>query len=604
MNSGVPNLYRTHMPPARLRSKKAGVLIQDVRPCAFRRSQFPLALLFLGILSLAACRTTAIELSIPPAPPGMNGEDGQPRPSGGGIVDEIRGLTETGILSKMLQALELIRARELGYTEFGRVMNGVNVILIRRLYPDTAAALPTVDLPQVHAYTRIIREAEQGRYIQPPPSSSDYLEYVLPFLTLLNETQPERMLAALPDLRKARALREDSVLAPYFSGIVYERAGNYAEAAAAYTRAWEISDECYPAALALSRISRASGNMRESLNMLSDLVIRYPDNVSVKRQLAIALYENGDWSRAEPAVSEILQRNSRDGEFLLMRAHIFVERGQYTQAQAPLDLYASILPGNRLYLFLRARVQAEGYRNRDAALNYLRSILRATPSDDEVSVYAAQLLMESPRTEDQAEGRELFRRLLSAANPSPVVLSLGLQDAIRRENWREAQGYLSRLLEARRSTQDLFNAYTVERGLGNNARALAYARELYELDTANDTGVIAYISALIDTGRLDEAGRMIETRLSAVSNSAQKSRYYFLRSRLRTGDDAIMNDLRSSLFEDPRNLSALIAMFEIYHRRRDERRAVYYLKQALAISPDNPQLKRYEPEYAALLGTN
>jgi hypothetical protein len=44
-------------------------------------------------------------------------------------------------------------------------------------------------------------------------------------------------------------------------------------------------------------------------------------------------------------------------------------------------------------------------------------------------------------------------------------------------------------------------------------------------------------------------------------------------------------------------------MFAIYHRRRDERRAVYYLKQALAISPDNPQLKRYEAEYRSALGS-
>jgi Tfp pilus assembly protein PilF len=63
-----------------------------------------------------------------------------------------------------------------------------------------------------------------------------------------------------------------------------------------------------------------------------------------------------------------------------------------------------------------------------------------------------------------------------------------------------------------------------------------------------------------------------------------------------------MNDLRSSLFEDPRNLEALIAMFEIYHRRRDERRAAYYLRQALVIAPDNPQLKRYEEEYRQIPG--
>jgi len=81
-----------------------------------------------------------------------------------------------------------------------------------------------------------------------------------------------------------------------------------------------------------------------------------------------------------------------------------------------------------------------------------------------------------------------------------------------------------------------------------------------------------------------------------------KSRYFYLRSRTRSGEELVMNDLRSSLFEDPRNLAALTSMFEIYHLRKDERRAVYYLKQALALAPDNLRLKRYEAEYAAALG--
>ena len=96
---------------------------------------------------------------------------------------------------------------------------------------------------------------------------------------------------------------------------------------------------------------------------------------------------------------------------------------------------------------------------------------------------------------------------------------------------------------------------------------------------------------------------MIESRLGATAGGALKSRYFYLRSRVRSNEELAMNDLRSSLFEDPRNLDALITMFEIYHRRKDERRAVYYLKQALALAPENPRLKRYESEYAAVLGS-
>jgi Tfp pilus assembly protein PilF len=205
--------------------------------------------------------------------------------------------------------------------------------------------------------------------------------------------------------------------------------------------------------------------------------------------------------------------------------------------------------------------------------------------------------MESNRSEDQAEGREILARLVAAGEKSLTVSALAAQDAALRRAWEEARPHLDRLLTERRSPQDLLLAYTVERSLGNWPAALAYARELYQADPANDEGAIAYIYSLIGIGRRSEAGTLLETRLAAAGQGILKSRYYYLRSLLHSGEEAAMNDLHSSLFENPRNLNALTAMFEIYHRRRDERRALYYLKQALAIAPDDPQLKHYEAEY-------
>jgi Tfp pilus assembly protein PilF len=497
-------------------------------------------------------------------------------------------------------------------------MNAAAALIIRQLYPDIRAQLPPVDLPRIHPYTRIIREAEAGNYLLPPAQSTDYLEHTLPFLALFFSGSPDPPANAVTALEKAEKLNPGSVLAPYFLGLLHERRGDSASAAAAYERAAELSEECYPASLALIRIRSLDGNNQRSIRELQDLLIRYPDNTAIKRALALSYYRARDWSRAESAIAEILQNDRGNGEFILMRARVLVELGRFPQAQAPLDLYASINAQNPLYLFLRARVQAEGFRNRDAALNYLRAILRSPASSrapaaadplledivEEASVYAARLLMESTRAEDQQEGQELLRRLAAVPNPSPTVLGLLVRDAIRREDWREARENITRLLAERRDFQDLLDAYTVEHGLGNNAAALAYARELYERDSGNEEAAVTYISALIDTGRQSEAARMIESRLGAASGGTLKSRYYYLRSRIQSDEEQALNDLRSSLFEDPRNLSPLIAMFEYYRRHRDERRAVYYLRQALAIAPDNPQLKRYEREYAALLRAN
>jgi Tfp pilus assembly protein PilF len=242
-------------------------------------------------------------------------------------------------------------------------------------------------------------------------------------------------------------------------------------------------------------------------------------------------------------------------------------------------------------------MQAEAYRNRDSALNYLRSIIRTYPNDVEASIYLAGLLMESARPADIEEGRAILNRFLSVQNPPAEVLYLAVRDAVLREAWRDGKTLVDRLLAQRRENRDLLAAYQVERGLGNNAAALSYARELYNKDPGNDDSIAAYITALIETGRQTEAGRIIEQRLAALSGGVLKGKYYYLRSKLQTNEETGMNDLRSALFEDPRNLDALIALFEIYHRRRDSRRAAYYFKQALALSPNHPLLKRYEAEY-------
>jgi predicted Zn-dependent protease len=384
-------------------------------------------------------------------------------------------------------------------------------------------------------------------------------------------------------------------------GLVYERTGNTAEAEAAYRRVLGISTECYPASLGLARLKELAGDYGGSVLALQDLVLSFPDNRAVKRQLAVAYYRQGDWSRAQNAIAECLQQEGRDGELLLMQAHALVEQGRHIPAQRPLDQYASIDTQNPLYLFLRARVQAEGLGNRDSALNYLRSLIRSGGGPEGSLVYAARLFLESPREEDRNEGRSLLRSLLEGS-PSADVIRLAVRDSVNRQDWQAARDYLAPLLRENPQDQDLLSAYAIERGLGNNAAALAHARELYEKNPSDDEGAAAYISALIETGRQAEAGRLIESRLSAAAGDTQKSRYYYLRSRIRGSDDQIVADLRASLFADPRNLSSMIAMFEFYHFRRPERaRALIYLRQALALDPSNPQLRRYAMEYPEAL---
>ena len=427
-------------------------------------SRFPA--LFFTAFFLLSCSTVPLEMPLPaeiPAPAAAPAAIDRP-PGAGGIAEEIRFSTETGSPSSLLNALDIIREKDLGQTEFGRVMTAVNVTLLNTLYPAVRAQLPAPDPPVTHSYSRILSEAKRGVYTAPRRNSPDYLEHVLPFLAYYSGVfSPEQYFSALPHLKRALELNGESVLAPYFLGILYENTDLWEDAYTQYSLAWERYPDCYPAALGLARIMEAQGRAQESVRFLSDIALRFPGNLQVKRELAIAYYRSGDMSRAETAAAEILQQNSQDGEFILMSAHILAEQGNLLEAQTFLDQYAGINPTNKLYLFLRARIQAEANLNKDAALNYLRSILKTSPDNEEAALYATRLLMESTRPLDQAEGRKLLAGLLSVSAPSLEAVSLALNDAIRREEWQEARIYLGRLLEERRSSGDLLAAYTVER---------------------------------------------------------------------------------------------------------------------------------------------
>ncbi|MDR3138181.1 MAG: tetratricopeptide repeat protein, partial [Treponema sp.] len=289
------------------------------------------------VIFISSCRGSAQVVGITPLPTGNpqphTGGSVNPRPSAGGIAAEIRSSVEWGTPPFLIKALDMIRTRNLESSEFGRVMNMVIVTMVQKIYPDMQAQLPLLDPPQTHGYVRLLRDAEQGKYSPPDPESTDYLEHVLPFFALLQAAEEKEFSRAIPDLQRAKQINPHSVLAPYFLGIAYERLGRLSEASVEYSLAYELSPDCYPAILGLTRIMDASGEKEEAFRMLSDLVIRYPDTIAIKRQMALAYYRNRDWSRAEGAIAEILQRNNRDNEFLLMRAHVLVEQGQLLQAQ-------------------------------------------------------------------------------------------------------------------------------------------------------------------------------------------------------------------------------------------------------------------------------
>ncbi len=560
-----------------------------------RRIPAVLCIILIFSIGLASCVSGAPPVETPIAPVGNSFQSEEKQ---SGLSAEIRLLVERGNPDSLLRALDIIRSRDLAQSEFGRAMSALAVTFLKTLYPDISGTFPLIDPPVNHAYTRILKDAERGAYTPPLSSSRDYLEHVLPFLSLLGEeTRSDRLHSALMDLDKAKTLSEDSILEPWFRAIVYERQGKKKEAIALYRDILERAADAYPVLLALARLLSEEKEYREAARLYQEALARFPDKISVQKDLARIWFALRDWGRASSAIALVLQKDPRDGDFLLLRAETLIEQGHPAQAQASLDAFALGEPDHPRYLYLRARIQVEAFRNNDAALNYLRALYRKEPDYEDGLILMARLLLESNKPDELAEGRRFLARLSQRGEESPEVLELALKDAISRLDWVQAERLSRRLLAERRAPRDLFNAWQVAVAQGKVAEQLNIAEEVYKLDPNKPEYAALWAESLIAAERKGEAEIFIKEHLAKVSSGIPKSDFYYLSSLLHFDEEQKLNDLRSSLFENPRNLKALIAMFELYHGRKDERRALYYLKQALALAPDNVALRRYQAEY-------
>ncbi|MDR3356538.1 MAG: tetratricopeptide repeat protein [Spirochaetaceae bacterium] len=557
---------------------------------------FPL--LLLSCSGGAQVREVVIDRPHPEIKPVQPFQQPRQRDAGGGIAADIRALCDNGSFSALHEALGLLERADIAESEFGRVMNAVVVTLLDKVYEEPGLA---PDPPRNHPYTKILGEAARGIYHEPPAASADYLENVLPFLALLGDTSQSRFLAAVPDLEKARRLNPKGVLALYFLGFAAERTERWDEALSLYHEALTIAPDCYPAAFGAVRVLQNRGQNAEAIRILAGMSEAYPDNILIKRRLAAAYFRERDWAAAALVIDGALEQKPQDAVLSLLRARVLFETGQFVQAQALLDKFAAENPENRDYLLLRASLQYEGFRNRENATGILRSLYKIHPDDFPVALYLTRLLLESENEAEREEGGRMLRSLmrpLRAGEDIPIaVIQLASEDAVRRSDWEEARKHQDRILKERRSPAALVNAFKVEQGLGDRNAALALAQELVQSYPDDENGRLAYIEALADSGRHGEALRLIDTRLAALPGGAYKSRYFYLRGTLRGEADAAIGDFRSSLFENPRNLDTLKALIGLYNKQRDDRHAVYYLRQALAIAPKDPALLRYQKEY-------
>lgn len=519
-----------------------------------------------------------------------------------GINKGLLELVENGSAESLAQAYNGLKKANVDYLDNERVLVFIISQILKIVWPSQVQSI-SIDEPEVtmkNVYTGAIESAKNGIY-DTSTGNKDFLGMVLPSLVLCGVISNSDYYAEAEScLNQALALRPKSVLANYLLALLYSKTSRDSEAveklrlAAQESKAFEIM-------FALARSLNVLGRYEESKSVTDSLVVLYPSSIELLKLLARNSYDIADYSSAERYAVLVLQQNPSDLEMVLFRAKIFVTTGEYLKATSLLDVYSKTNSTAKDYLLLRARVQKEWNKNSPLAISTVEKALSLYPDDKSVILAAAELAGESGSAIGGKNGAQLANQVLASDPNNLQALSFLIKTLVFEGKWAEAYAASKKVMAAQNPGVEAIATHArVCLSLGYNSEAWDTASALYARLPNDEKAIQVYVECMVRTGRGAQASRFINTSINSASSS-MKSFYYYQRSFLAGGEAAQLSDLRSAVIANPRNSDALFRMYGIYFAKQDWRKAQYYLRQVIALNPNNQNYLKLNSDLDKLL---
>ena len=512
------------------------------------------------------------------------------------IVKEV----ENGSPESLKNAMQLIKKSSEDYEENEKVLISIAVQIIKIVWPSQKITWeqPVTDIE--NPYIGAINSAKQGVF-DSSTGDVDFLSTILPALVLLspviaqskeiNNTNQEILENCRNAIQKAMELNQNSVLAHYLMGVLLQKQEKYNEALAFLKFAYDSSSKTEEILLCYSNLLYKTGNL-ESAQKIADELDPQNLNIQVLKQKAYIAFELKDYDSAELLVARVLQQNPNDLDFLLFRAKILVEKKDYIRAVSLLDVYARQNDTSLDYLILRARIQLDWSKNTTAATETIEKALQLYPEETQVLMIAAKIssITDSPVAGKYAD--QLTEKVLQKEPDNIEAMVYSLNALIQRENWNDSYKICCKIIETEKYPVEIVGKFVqICLRLGKNNEAFDFAKSQLVKYPDDETVLQAYVFAYSKVGNRDAVIKYIDSLL-AQANQKMKSYLFYVRSFLQVSEEKSLADLRSSLSMNPRNSDSLFRLYEIYFEKQDYRKAQYYLRQVVAINPNNNSLKK------------
>lgn len=507
------------------------------------------------------------------------------------INDDIVKNVEMGSPSSISTAMSQMHKTESELTENEKVLIYTASEIMRILWPSQKITWNVYDATEETPYTGALKSVRNGIY-DTSTGNTDFLSTFLPALVYLTPNITANVQAQCEQgIVDSLKLNENSVAANYLAGLYYEKRSDYEKAEPYLTKAYQAS-KTIEIVLEYAKVLSKNGKSALAEDVMKQAGGNTNTNLAILKQNAYIAFEKGDYAAAEEAVARVLQQTPNDLEFVLFRARIFIEKNDYIHAVSLLDMYARQNDTNIDYLILRARVQLDWSKNTNAATETIEKAMQLYPDNVDALLIAARI---SSLTDGPVAGKyadELAATVLEKKPSNKDALVYALDGLVQRENWQEAYDISSNLIKTQPDNEALILKHvTICLKLSKKKEAMEVAQKAYNSNPSSESNTQSYILASTQVLSREESIKLIDSMLPSASSKI-KSYLYYRKSFLERNEDTALADLRSSLIANPRNSDALFRLYEIYYAKNDYRKAQYYLKQVVAINPNDSSVRK------------
>ncbi len=519
------------------------------------------------------------------------------------ISDEVMSLAENGSPSSIRGLISKIhRPLKEEYSDRETVLLNICSAIMSIVWPSEpfSTDIPPADF--YNPYTPIINSVQCGIY-DTGSGSNDFFAIFLPnLIAVTSDMKNDYCESVMNGLEKCLQYKKDSVIVNYLMGVVYLRMEN-PEMALRYLNAAENDKGSTREILrAKARAHYSCKNYEQTVLLCEKILAGAPNDLVSMELLCRSLVELERWDEAMQYSIKLQQLDSENIEYGLLRAKILIATGEYLKASTLLDSCARVNPKHRDYLMLRGWLQKNWTKSVSASIETMRTAVDLYPEDMEVLLFAAQIASSVGNKIGNYTALDLVEKVLAKDEKNIAAMRLYVKEKILTGEYSDANDMCERLMDQGNKDMDLMCDYVdICNSLGKKSVAIEIASALYEENPDSEKVVQTYIKTLVAAEKNKEASELIENLLPGATNS-MKSFLYYEKSLLVAGSEAALENLRTSLSFNARNVDTLYRMYRIYYSMQNWKMAQFYLKQVSSIKPQDVEIQNRIKELENLIG--